>query len=155
MQPRNYTVQTQIARPDSEVYQAIVDEQQLSQYFVEKSSGPLREGSRIVWNWGKWGDYPVTVKTMIPNQRIEFELNSTEWKKTTENGYGVLVIVELETLSENSTMLSISESGWLHDEPGYKASHDNCGGWTHMQLCLKAYLEYGIDLRCLSPIPPA
>ena len=30
---------------------------------------------------------------------------------------------------------------------GLKASYDNCGGWMHMSCCLKAYLEYGINLR--------
>ncbi len=46
-----------------------------------------------------------------------------------------------------STMLSISEQGWLTDEAGLKGSHDNCSGWTHMALCLKAFVEHGIDLR--------
>ena len=44
-------------------------------------------------------------------------------------------------------MLSISESGWKTDEEGLKGSHDNCGGWQQMAMCLKAYLEYDIDLR--------
>jgi hypothetical protein len=44
-------------------------------------------------------------------------------------------------------MLSISEQGWKTDAPGIKGSLDNCGGWTHMAMCLKAYIEHGIDLR--------
>ena len=44
-------------------------------------------------------------------------------------------------------MLSISESGWKTDREGLKGSHDNCSGWTHMAMCLKAYLEHGLDLR--------
>ena len=29
----------------------------------------------------------------------------------------------------------------------FKASYDNCYGWTQMLCALKAYLEYGINLR--------
>ena len=39
------------------------------------------------------------------------------------------------------------EMGW-HDTPAdTKSSHGNAGGWMHMMCCLKAYLEYGINLR--------
>ena len=55
--------------------------------------------------------------------------------------------MEFEALDDNSTMLSISESGWKTNAEGLKGSHDNCGGWQHMAMCMKAYLEYGIDLR--------
>ena len=44
-------------------------------------------------------------------------------------------------------MVRISESGWRETPAGLKASYDNCGGWMHMALCLKAYLEHGINLR--------
>jgi len=50
-------------------------------------------------------------------------------------------------LEDGATMLSISEEGWKTDAEGLKGSHDNCGGWTHMVMCLKAYIEHGIDLR--------
>lgn len=154
MSPRNYSVQTQINKPVPVVFEAIVQPGHLCKYFVDKSSGTLVEGKDINWHWGQWGDYPVTVTKLVPNKLIELEINSTAWKKTTDAGYAVKMIFELEPLSDTSTMLTISEAGWLHDEPGYKASHENCGGWTHMALCLKAYLEYGIDLRGLSPEGP-
>ncbi|MEQ1830381.1 MAG: SRPBCC domain-containing protein [Pirellula sp.] len=147
MNDRNYTVQTKIARPVSEVFEAVIDDRQLARYFVDKASGPLREGQEIVWHWGQWGDYPVIVKRIVRNERIELELDTVAWKKLTTGSYPVMVIMEFESLSETTTMISISEAGWLHDEPGYKASHENCGGWTHMSICLKAYLEHAIDLR--------
>jgi hypothetical protein len=56
-------------------------------------------------------------------------------------------MMEFESIDGQSTMFSISESGWHRDDPGLKASHENCGGWQHMALCLKAFLEHGIDLR--------
>jgi uncharacterized protein YndB with AHSA1/START domain len=77
---------------------------------------------------------------------IELALDSKEWEKTQSEAYEVLVIFEFEEL-EDGTMLSISEQGWKTDAPGIKGSLDNCGGWTHMAMCLKAYIEHGIDLR--------
>ena len=61
--------------------------------------------------------------------------------------YPVKVIFEFEALDDGNTMLSISEEGWKTDADGLKGSHDNCGGWTHMAMCLKAWIEHGIDLR--------
>jgi hypothetical protein len=44
-------------------------------------------------------------------------------------------------------VLSISEQSWKTDVPGLKASHENCSGGTHMAMCLKGYIEHGLDLR--------
>lgn len=82
----------------------------------------------------------------MKNQLIELALDPKEWKKTQDDSYEVLVIFEFEEV-EGGTMLSISEKGWKTDAEGLKGSHDNCGGWTHMSMCLKAYLEHAIDLR--------
>ena len=37
--------------------------------------------------------------------------------------------------------------GWQENAEGLKGSHGNAGGWMHMMACMKAYLEYGINLR--------
>ncbi len=144
--PRNYTVQTRIGHPIGDVYDAIVSADQLNRYFTNRTSGDLTEGAEIVWHWDHYGDNPVTVKTLEPPSRIVLALDSMAWAKTTEP-YKVLVIFELETLEGGDTMLCISEEGWETDGPGLKASHENCSGWTHMAMCLKAYLEHGLDLR--------
>ncbi len=74
-------------------------------------------------------------------------MDSNEWHKTTGRSYDVVVTLEFEALDNGGTRLSISEAGWMTDAEGLKGSHDNCSGWTHMAMCLKAYLEHGIDLR--------
>ena len=144
---RNYTVNTQIARPVADVYDAIVSSNRLTRYFTNSSSGDLKEGESITWTWNDWGDFPVTVRKMVTNEMIVLALESKIWKKTKEGSYEVLVIFEFEELEDGATMLSISEEGWKTDAEGLKGSHDNCGGWMHMLMCLKAYIEHGIDLR--------
>ena len=143
---RNYTVQTKILRPVAEVFEAIVSRETLKRYFVDGASGDLVEGERVTWQWNHYGETPVVVRKIVRNERIELALDSKEWKKTRSEAYEVQVIFEFEEL-EDGTMLSISEQGWKTDADGLKGSHDNCGGWTHMAMCLKAHLEHGIDLR--------
>lgn len=144
---RNYTVSSKINRPVGDVFRAVVEREQLIKFFTDKSSGNLSAGDRVVWHWQDWGDHPVTVQSVEKNRRIELVLNSKDWSKTQDDAYDVLVIFEFEESDEGGTILSISESGWRTDEEGLKGSHDNCGGWMHMTSCLKAYLEYGVDLR--------
>jgi hypothetical protein len=50
-------------------------------------------------------------------------------------------------LDAGSTMVQISESGWRDSPEDINSSHGNAGGWMHMMCCMKAYLEYGINLR--------
>jgi uncharacterized protein YndB with AHSA1/START domain len=145
--PRNYEVSTRIARPVADVYDAIVSSDRLNRYFTNRTSGDLREGSRIIWHWDQWGDNGVTVRTLEPPRRIVLALDTQDWQKTQDDSYEVLVVFELEELDDGGTKLTISEEGWKTDEAGLKASHENCSGWTHMGMCLKGYIEHGLDLR--------
>ena len=144
---RNYTVSTHIRKPVQEVFDAVVSKDILIKYFTDKSSGDLTEGDRVRWHWNHYGESSVVVNTIVANELIELSLDSKEWKKTTDEAYDVLVIFEFEETEDGGTKMSISEQGWRTDADGLKASHENCGGWTHMATCMKAWLEHGIDLR--------
>jgi len=134
-------------RPVADVFDAIVSREKMVLYFVDAASDDLREGETIRWHWNHYGENPVVVKKVIENQLIELALDSREWDKTKNETYDVSVIFEFEELDDGGTLLSISEEGWKTDADGLKGSHDNCGGWTHMAMCLKAWIEHGIDLR--------
>jgi uncharacterized protein YndB with AHSA1/START domain len=145
---RNYTVQTRILRPVAAVFDAVVSSEQLCHYFTTETTGDLATGDTVGWRWDHYEfTLPVRVDEVVENERIELTLDSAEWKKTATESYPVKVIFEFEPLDDGHTMLSISEAGWRTDDEGLKGSHDNCGGWTHMAMCLKAWLEHGIDLR--------
>jgi uncharacterized protein YndB with AHSA1/START domain len=143
---RNYRVQTKIKRPVADVFDAVVSSEKMKHYFVDGASSDLVEGKTVTWRWDHYGENPVVVRKVVDNELIELAIDSKEWEKTKDEAYEVLVIFEFEQL-EDGTMLSISEQGWKTDAEGLKGSHDNCGGWTHMAMCLKAFLEHGIDLR--------
>ena len=143
---RNYTVQTKILRPVADVFDAVISSERMKKYFIDGASSDLIEGEEVIWRWDHYGENPVTVRKIVRNVLIELAIDSREWEKTSDEAYEVLVIFEFEEL-EDGTMMSISEQGWKTDAEGLKGSHDNCGGWTHMAMCLKAYIEHGIDLR--------
>ena len=144
---RNYTVQTKINRPVADVFDAVVSKKKMLNYFVDGASDDLIEGATIRWHWNHYGENPIIVTKIIENELIVLTLDSREWDKTKDDAYDVKVIFEFAALDDGGTMLSISEEGWKTDAEGLKGSHDNCGGWTHMAMCLKAWIEHGIDLR--------
>jgi uncharacterized protein YndB with AHSA1/START domain len=144
---RNYTVSTKIARPVSDVFDAIVSADHLNRYFTTRTSGDLEEGAEISWFWEHWGSNPVRVSKIVPNTLIELSIDSVEWQKSKDDSYQVRIIFEFKQLEDGMTMLSISEQGWKTDADGLKGSHENCGGWAQFTKSLKAYLEHDIDLR--------
>lgn len=140
MKPQ-FQVQLKIQKPIAEVFEAVVDPKKLSGYFVKAASGPLVEGTTVKWTFAEVpGEHAVIVRQVIANERIVFEWEGGE-------GYDTRVEMAFKSLGDNSTMVQISESGWREDAKGVESSYGNCGGWMHMMVCLKGYLEYGINLR--------
>ncbi len=140
-----FQLQAKISRPRGDVFAAVVDPEKLSKYFTTGgSSGPLREGTQVVW---KFTDYPVDVplfvKKVVPGERIVFE-----WAAADEPpSYNTTVEMAFEELAPRSTQVRITESGWRETQKGLDNSYMNCQGWMNMLCCLKAYLEYNINLR--------
>ena len=137
-----FSIQTRIDKPVDGVFRAVADENEICKYFTNKTSGPLAEGQTIIWHWSSYGDHPVTVKRLIPNEKIVLE-----WKANRDDSYNTEVILSFEPIDEKSTLLKISESGWKENQKGLDSSYDNCSGWQHMASALKMYLQHGIDLR--------
>lgn len=146
---RTFRVRTRINKPLTEVFNAVQSREILVKYFSDRANSDMLEGETIVWNWDGAGDHPVRVTRVVKNELIEFVFSSKDWHKTTE-AFDVTVVMTFEALNDTQTMLSISETGWADTQEGISGSYDNCEGWTHMAGCLKAYLEYGIDLRWMA-----
>ena len=138
----DFQVYMKILKPASEVYEAIVDPKKLSVYFIGKSSGRMQEGSTVYWNFTEHpGDVPIEVTKLVPNELIRFNWNGDDFTYKTQ------VEITLKAIAADITLISISETGWKQDDKGTKSSYRNCGGWMNMICCLKAYIEYGINLR--------
>lgn len=138
-----FRVHTKIQRPLKDVFDAVYNPKKLSGYFTTGgASGPLDEGKSVIW---KFADYPVdvplTVKKMIPNELIAFEWTARD------RDYNTRVELRFEALGPNETLVKISESGWKDNQQDLDSSYMNCEGWMNMSCCLKAFLEYDINLR--------
>jgi uncharacterized protein YndB with AHSA1/START domain len=139
-----FRVSARISKPVAEVFDAVVNPRQLSAYFVTTgggASGPLVEGATVTW----WGDIPVEVDEVKKNDRIVLR-----WDSGVVEGqppYKTQVEMKFEPLDDGGTMVTIAEGGWAASQAGLKKSYLNCEGWTQMMCCMKAWLEYGINLR--------
>ena len=111
-------------------------------FFIQQASGPLKEGAEVVWEFQELAKgFPVHVRKVVPNKLVQFE-----WPR----GAGKVmnnVEFKFQPFSKNVTTVFIAESGWPNSEKWRQASYRNCMGWMHMACSLKAYLEYGINLR--------
>lgn len=140
-----FKVQTKIQKPVAEVFDAVYNPSKLSGYFTNGgASAPLDEGTTVEWAFAdNPGDeklkFPVRVKKVIPNELIVLG-----W----EGAKGLDTNIEMEFEADGSdTIVRISETGWRETQADLDSSYMNCYGWSQMISALKAYCEYGIDLR--------
>ncbi len=133
-------VAIQIQKPVDVVFEAIVNPDQMSQYFISKSSGKMEEGKSLVWNFPEFdADAPVRVGKIIANELITFywEINQVE----------VEVEMQLQQKPDGSTVIRIIEKEMDNNDAGITWLKGNTEGWANFLACLKAYMEYGINLR--------
>lgn len=150
-----FTINTKIQKNLSEVFDAVYNPKKLQGYFTTKfASAPLDEGTTVYWEFADFPTedgkgFPVIVKQMVKNEKIvfEWEANDGDHSSLTAQKYNTVVEMGFEALDDNSTKVTITESGWKETPTGLKGSYGNCQGWAHMSACLKAYVEYGINLR--------
>jgi len=130
----------QISKSVNEVFEAIVDPLQMTNYFISKASGPMEENKKIIWRFPEFDmDVPVRVGKIEKNKFITFYWDN--------DGVELLTEMTLTPKTNNSTLVSITEKSMENDEAGIKWLIGNTEGWANFLACLKAWLEYGINLR--------
>ena len=143
----SFTVSGHIAKPCSEVYEAVADPEQISQYFTTGGArGRLEAETEVTWEFGDFpGAFPVKVLEADPPRKIVIEWDSEE----TADGSGMTrVTFEFEPVDGDSrTLVTITESSWRATREGAKKAFGNCEGWTGMLAAMKVWLEHGINLR--------
>jgi uncharacterized protein YndB with AHSA1/START domain len=130
----------QILKPANEVFEAIVDPKKMSNYFISKSSGRMEEGKQLSWQFPEFDmEFTVRVDKIEKDKYISYYWNV--------DGTDLLVEMTLTPAGTNSTIVSVIEKSRKNDEAGIKWLKGNTEGWANFLACLKAYLEYGINLR--------
>ncbi|MBC8344256.1 MAG: SRPBCC domain-containing protein [Bacteroidetes bacterium] len=137
----NIETAIQISKACDEVFEAIVDPGKMSHYFISESSGRLEEGKTLIWKFPEFDEsFPVRASKIVKDKLISFYWDSFE-------GNELLVEINLESRSSNSTLVTVTEKSMENNEMGIKWLKNNTAGWTNFLACLKAYLEFGINLR--------
>lgn len=131
----------QIQKPSTEVFQAIVDPEKMCNYFIGKSTGHLIEGTNVTWEFPEFeGEVLIEVTKVIPGELVSFNWEGAKGKK-------LLVKISLRELEDRSTVVSVTEGKMEGDKAGIEWYGGNTEGWANFLACMKAYLEYGINLR--------
>lgn len=145
----SFKIQIKIMKPAAAVFEAVVNPVHLSGYFT-RTATPMRVGGQALWTFPEYeGEEAVDIIEIIPNEKIVLEWNAHEEDGCggRDTDYKTRVTMLFEPLDENSTLLRIAESGWRETQKALEGSYCNCMGWTHMAMCLKAYIEHGVNLR--------
>ena len=144
--PLKFEISGRIARPVHEVFEAVVDPDQLSNYFTTGGAkGRLETGATVSWDFADFpGAFPVEVVEVEPDRRIVLRWPASDGA---DEPYSTTVTMEFDALDDGRTLVSIAEEGWRDTAAGQEASYGNCEGWTGMLCALKVWVEHGINLR--------
>ncbi len=127
----------QIQKPASEVFEGIVDHEKMTHYFISESTGRMEAGRELFWKFPEFPDeYPVWNIQTETDRLVAFA-----WDKETE------VRIALEPQADGSTVVKVTEGDKELSEQNLQWLTSNTEGWANFLACMKAYLEYGIQLR--------
>jgi putative acetyltransferase len=129
-----------VQKPVAEVFDAVADPKKLCRHFTATSSGSMREGSPVRWTWDVHPEgFDVKIRQFKKNHLISFE-----WPAT---GGPTAIELRFEPESPSATLVKIVENGWESDAAGIAHLAGQTHGWTGFLCGLKAFCEFGINLR--------
>ena len=139
-----FQVAGRIDRPVHDVFEAVVDPAQLSEYFTTGGAvGRLETGSTVTWDFADFpGAFPVEVVEVVQDQRVVLR-----WGAAEADAGHTTVTMTFEGLDDGRTLVTIAEEGWRRTDEGAAASYGNCEGWTGALCAMKVWIEHGIHLR--------
>jgi uncharacterized protein YndB with AHSA1/START domain len=112
----------------------------MSNYFISQGSAKMEQGKQILWRFPEFDlEFPIRVDKIEQDKYISFY-----WEM---DGIDLLVEIFLTPRDGNVTLVTVTEKSRNNDEAGIKWLMGNTEGWANFLACLKAYLEYGINLR--------
>ncbi|HET6995464.1 MAG TPA: SRPBCC domain-containing protein [Chitinophagaceae bacterium] len=133
--------QLKIQKPLHDVFEAIVDPAQMSNYFIAKSTGRMEQGKTLTWQFPEFDmKFPVRVDKVEKEKYVSFYWGNPEDKTETR------VEISLQQMSDG-VFVTVTEGNKERNDAGIKWLAGNTAGWANFLACLKAWLEYGINLR--------
>ncbi|MDQ0321570.1 uncharacterized protein YndB with AHSA1/START domain [Pararhizobium capsulatum DSM 1112] len=143
-----FRVSGRIAKPVADVFEAVVNPQQLSRYFTTGGAkGRMETGATVKWSFHDFpGEFPVRIVEVVPNEKVVLQWGANE-SPDAGPPYDTTVTMSFAPLEDGRTLVTIAEEGWRQTPGGLKASYGNCEGWMQALCSMKAWLEHGINLR--------
>jgi len=128
-----------ILKPVNEVFDAVVDPKKMSNYFISGASGPIKVGW-VEWEFGDVGaKVPIDVLEVKDNRKIVLESSAL--------GPRIRTTIQFAPDGPDATVVTITESTFPLTEEGVKRALGQNAAWTYTLCGLKAYLQFGINLR--------
>jgi len=134
------SVSIQILKSAEEVFEAIADPEKMSKYFISESTGRIEDGRVVKWKFPEF-DFEFPVRGGKANKPAYL---SFYWES---DGRELMVEFDLKSNGPDKTIITVTEKSMPADEQGMKWLTGNTSGWANFLACLKAWLEYGINLR--------
>ena len=132
----------QVLKPIGDVFEAIVNPDEMKNYFISKSSGYMKEGKILTWKFAEMEiEFPVSVVKIEKNKYVAYKWDGAF------DGEETLVEINLHAVDNNITFITITEKSKENNDKGIKWLKSNTEGWANFLACLKAWMEYGIHLR--------
>jgi uncharacterized protein YndB with AHSA1/START domain len=137
-----------IRRSVADVFEAFIDPDVTTNFWFTKSSGRLKVGHEIRWDWEMYGASTlVLVKAIEPNKCIVIEWDGYSGRTTVE--------WKFSAREDATTYVVITESGWTGDgDELVKYVGESTQGFTGTLAGLKAFLEHGIKLNLVADKNP-
>jgi uncharacterized protein YndB with AHSA1/START domain len=151
-----FRVAARIAKPVHQVFEAVANPAQLSEYFTTGGAqGRLEAGATVTWDFHDFpGAFPVYVIEVVQDEKIVLEWQASEGEapnvadgELTDADYRTRVTMSFTGLDDGRTLVEIAEEGWRENQGALGASYGNCQGWSQMLCALKVWIEHGIHLR--------
>ena len=134
------TTKLQIRKPAKEVFKAIVNPEEIGNYWFSTSSERWEQGKAIILRYDEYNaEGTINVLEVQENKEIVFSWGA-------ESGGETVVTITLKEVEPTITVIEVKEVGLNENDPeivnkmlGQKE------GWVYTLTCLKAYLENDIN----------
>ena len=80
--------QMEIAKPVYEVFEAIVDPEKMSHYFISSGTGRMQGGKTVHWKFDKGGGLDARVERTEPDRFVSFVWSASGIEALVANGTG-------------------------------------------------------------------
>jgi uncharacterized protein YndB with AHSA1/START domain len=132
-------VRERILKPTAVVFDAVVDPAKMSNYFISGASGPMTVGP-VTWEFGDLGaKVRIDVLEVKKAEKIVWE--------STALGQPTRSMIQFAADGEEATVVTITEGSYAFTPAGVKLALGQNAGWTYTLCALKAYVQFGINLR--------